>query len=595
MAKDEDDPLLADPDEPQTHATPPKPRDAGTGSHTQDEDKLVAQIEADDNHESFDTDIENQREHESPMHIIGEKKKSWLHIFKRPKFWISFSFSLLIIAILAWLITPSRLWLLNTIGLKSTVTVTTVVVTSEGTPPTLKNTTVVINGQTFQTNDQGQVRAAIAYGSLHIEASKAGYESVVKDELLDFDPFFNKLGGAQADTNIRNPVLLMKNVGVTVGFVAKDWLSGLPVTTGTFSVGDVTAHPNGDGKVTLSLPATDAKTVTVTAAFEDGYTNKQIELAVGDTAQEVAFVPVGTHYFISKRGGNYAVYGSKLDGSEVTEVVPQAASETGDMTFSASPDGKYGILGSTREATRDSFGTVQQTLFVVDLATKKLTSVDTALRFDLVDWSANSLVYVASYRSGNGQMVQRLSSVNAAQIRQANIGADTTYKTVRVCLGSVVYVRADGELRTVPVAGGTEKSLGTQVQQFTQANATTFAYQIAGSWHSYDVNANQVSNAQTPTSVNRAFLAARSADGQNYLVVDTVDGTPTLFTYAAGNNKETRLFAGSGITAPIRWVGNVAVYRVGSTDFALSPRGGQSKKITDVTPSPNTHVYPSFN
>ncbi len=584
----------AGPDESPKNNTPPKPRAAGTGSHTRDEDKLVSQIEAEDKDTTFETEIEVERQHESPMLVIGEQKKSWLNIFKRPKFWVSVFFLMFVGMTFAWLITPSRLWLLNTIGLRATVTVTAVVAMADGTPPALKNTTVIMNGQIFQTDDQGQVRAQLLYGPLHIEASKAGYETVIQDSQLDFDPFFNALGGVQADTNTRNPVLIMKNIGVSIGFVAKDWLSGLPVTTGNFTVGDVVAQPGGDGKVVLTLPATDAKTVLLQATFTSDYTNKQVELTVGDMNQEVAFTPAGNHYFVSKRSGQFAVYSSKLDGSEVAEAVPQAAAETGDITFSASPDQKYGILGSTREATRDNFGTVQQKLFVVDLATKKLTAVDTALRFDLVDWSGSSLVYVASLRGGDGQMVQRLGSVDTAQMKQITIGADTTYKTVRVCLKSVVYVRADGELRTVPVAGGTEKSLGAGVKQLTQTNATTFAYQIDG-WHSYDVNANQVANAQTPTSTNRAFLAMHSADGQNQLVADVVDGMPTLITKAVGNGQEVKLFAGNNITAPIRWIGNVAMYRVGSTDYVVSPRGGQPQKITDVTPNPNIHVYPSFN
>ncbi len=595
MTHEETDPLLADPDESPKDTPPPKPRAAGAHSHVNDEDKLVAQIEAENKDASFEADAEAQREHESAMLVIGEKKKSWLNIFKRPKFWFSLLFFMFVGLTFTWLITPSRLWLLNTIGQRAEVTVTAVVATADGMPPVLKHTTVVMNGQTFQTDDQGQVRARLPYGPLKIEASKTGYESVTQNSQLDLDPFFNALGGTQADTNARNPVLIMKNVGVTIAFTALDWLSGQPITLGDFSIGDVVAHPDVNGKVVLTIPATDEQVVQATASFQNDYTNTQVTLIPGVVDQETAFiVPVGKHYFVSKRSGQFAVYSSKLDGSEVAEVVPQATGETGDITFSASPDAKYGILGSTREATRDNFGTVQQKLFVVDLATNKLRAVDTALRFDLVDWSGNTLVYVASFRGGDGQMVQRLGSIDAAKAKQTTIGVDTTYKTVRVCLNSVVYLRADEELRTVPVAGGIEKTLGAGVKQLTQLNATTYAYQIVG-WHSYDVNANQVANAQTPTTTGRAFLAARSGDGQSHLVADMVDGMPTLFAKAVGNGQEVKLFAGSTVAAPIRWIGNVAIYRVGSADYAVSPRGGQPKKITDVTPSSNIHTYPSFN
>lgn len=589
------DSLLDEPPKKQS-PHPPKPRSAGANSHLGDEDKLVAQIEAENRTESFDSDIETQAQPETPMLVFGEDKKSRLGFLRRPKFWVSFIGFLLVVATFAWLVTPSRLWLVNSLGLKAEVVVTTAVVAPEGAPSMLKNTAVVINGQSFQTDENGKARARVAYGSLHIEASKAGYESVIKDDFLDIDPFFGWLGGAQADANIRQPVLLMKNVGVSVSFIAKDWLTGLPITSGSFSVGDVVAHPSSDGKVSLALPATDDKTVLVSAAFTTDYTSKQIEVVVGNTSQEIVFVPAGNHHFISKRSGQYAVYSSKLDGSEVTELVPLATAETGDITFSVNQAGTHGVLGSTREATRDSFGSVQQKLYVVDVATKRLTAVDTALRFELIDWSGNTLVYKASFRTGSGAMVQRLASVEVTpQVRQKSLTADSTYTAARVCLNSVVYLRADGELRTISLTGGTEKSLGTNVQQVTQSNATTFVYQIAGGWHSYDVNASQVQTAQTPGSTNRAFLANRSRDGQNYLVADTIDGIPTIFAKAVGNGQEVKLFSGQGITAPIGWVGNVVVYRVGSADFAVSPRGGAPKKITDVSPSSNNNGYPSFN
>lgn len=595
MAIDSLTDLLEDDEKPKEQS-PPEPRSAGTGSHSNNEDKLVAQIEAEDADGQLEDDLRKQATPEAPMRVIGEKKQSWFSIFKRPRFWVLFILALLVAAVFVWLIRPSRLWALNTLGLRAQVTVTAVVAVTEGTPPVIKNAIITANGAEHLTNEQGQVTLSLPYGQLSIVASKPGYEPVTTEKLLDFDPFFHRLGGAQADEAVRNQTLALKNVGVVVGFTAKDWLTGLPITAGNFSVGDITAQPDSSGKVLLTLPATDSAKVMVRGTFAADFTTADVELSLGETDQEATFIPAGDHYFVSKRTGQYAVYSSKLDGSGVAEVVPASAAETGDISFSVSPSGKYGVLASTREATRDSFGSVQQKLYVVDLATKKLTAVDTALRFSLVDWSGDLLVYKSSNHTGSGSTVQRLATLDATQGKKANITIDDTYSVVRVRLGSVMYVRADRELRTVRVTGGTEKSLGSGVKQLVQTSANVFGYQLAdNSWHSYDVNASEPVAATTPTSTTRAFLATASANNQTQLVFDTVDGAPTLLAKNVGNGQEAKLFSGVGLSAPIRWVGNVAVYRNGSADYVVSPRGGAPKKITDISPTIAQHDYFTFN
>jgi hypothetical protein len=575
------DPLLVlDPPSPRAPGPRPPVTERATG-----EDTVVDEIAAENSKDALDDLYEHDREHESPMLIIGDEKRRWYHIFKRPSFWLSFIALVIAAFAFVWLITPSRLWLLNTVGLRAQVNIATVVSAAQGTPPLLKNALVTINGQEYRTDDSGELRLTLPYGPVQVVVSKPGYETITKDYTVDFDPFFYYLGGKQTDQALLNQTFIMKSVGLEVKFIAKDWLTGLPITVGNYGIGDVVTTPDAKGEVTLTIPATDATTVQVVAKFGGrGYADTTLAIPLSPITQELTFVPAGKHYFISKRSGQLAVYSSNIDGSAVTEAVPSAAAETADMAFSVSPTGKYAALASTREATRDTFGSVQQKMYIVDLATNKLTPLDTALRFDIVDWSGDSVVYTAAFRNSGGAVVERLASIDATKAQHMALATDPDFLAVRVRLASVVYLRADKELRTIKVAGGTEKTLGTGVQKLTQSDANKFAYQIADkSWRQYDVNADQVTTIATPSAQNRSFLASTSADNQTLLVVEPVDGTLTLIAKAVGNGAETKLFANAELTGPVRWVGNVAVYRAGSADYAIGSGGGTAKKITDVT------------
>jgi len=590
----------AKPEEP-ADFPPPDPRAIGTITKKAEEkdDNIVAEIEAENAHSALDDMYENEREPESPLLIVGDKKRHWYHFLKRPKFWVTLVGLLLAGGTIAWLITPSRVWFLNTVGMRTEFEVTTLVSAAEGTPPPLlKNALVTINGREYRTNDEGNLKVSIPYGQTRVVINKPGYETVTKDQLFDFDPFFYYLGGRQTDEQQRKQSVVMKSVGIEVKFTAKDWLTGQPITTGHFGVGDVVTTPGAQGEVVLLIPATDAKTVQLTGKFgSSGYADMTQEITLAAVPAEINFVPAGKHYFVSKRSGQFVVYSSNLDGSSVTEIVAGSPRETGDIAFSVSPNGRYAAFASTREATRDTFGTVQQKLYIVDLAGTTLTAVDTALQFDFADWSGDNVVYVAHYREAGGASVQRVASVDTDKQKRTTLASDTGLKVVRVRLSNVVYLTSAGELRTNKVAGGSDKSLGSGAQKFTQTEPDKFAYQIADkSWRQYDVNADQVSTISTPNPLNRAFLASASGDGQTLLVVEVIDGKLTLIARAVGNGQQKQLYAGQDLRGPIRWVGTVAVYRAGEADYAVGAIGGTPKKITDVSATQTSqNDYFDFN
>lgn len=584
-----------------TPATPPAPKDPQISDDVL-EQAADATEQTEDGEEDPQEALPKQRLH-LESNPFAPAKPFW----KRKRFWAALIFFVIVAAALAWFIRPSRLVIVNTLGLRAPLTITT------GTVPeasqesaVLKNVTITVNGEAVQTNDQGKLTTTARYGQTTVVAKKPGYEEISKAVLLDFDPFFYLLGGKKADEDTRTMTFQLKAVGIALKFQAKDWLSDTALSGGSFSVDDIVAKPNDQGQVQLVVPATDAKKLKVKASFGGAYIDKEFEVPLDGSQPVITFVPAGKEYFISTRSGGRAVYGSNVDGSEVAEVIPASDRETSAMNFTASPSGKYGVLASTRDGKKDAQNVLLQQVYVVDLATKKLTSVDSGQWVNFVDWLGDSLVYtVGERKEGSGSVTQRLSAVNVATGKQTSLSSASSFGAIRAAVDSVVYQvnYASGEpdaasktpeLRVVPVKGGSEKNLGYQVQQIAQTDPEKIAYRKAdGAWGEYNINNSQNKNASAPANPDRAFVASTSSDGQHRLVVGSSDGKVTLIDRSVASGQEKTLYSGADITGPVRFVGNTIVFRQGSADYALSLLGGQPKKITNVTQPSKSFTPPA--
>lgn len=598
--------------------TPPDPRGANPNavkrpvatsftpaSNTIDDKDLEAAVESAD---ETDDPQDKRPLTGNRLHVERDPGAPRPRFYKRKRFWFSLIFLLILALALAWFIRPSRLFIVNGLGLRGDLKITTMTKPDEGQQSALlTKVTVEINGQPWETDEHGTLPAHLPYGDKKIVAKKAGYETVEHQVMLDFDPFFYLMGGRQDDEKAHDITLQLKAVGLPLKFQVKDWLTGNPVTAGAFGVGEVVAKPDGEGRVHLTLPATDAKTVKVAALFGGKYLDKEFELLLNGTEQQVIVVPAGKEYFISSRSGSLAVYASDIDGSNVAEVVPPSPSETAAMNLTVSPSGKYGLLASARGNKRDAQGTLQQELFVVDLSNKKLTAVDQAQWFNFVDWSGDTLIYTVGERKQAGASVtQRLSSIDTGNNKRTDLSSANTFSAIRVAVGSVMYqVNAIGEAsannpeqKVVPIKGGTEKSLGTKVQQLAQIDPERFVFQTGnGAWQEYNANTSQIKPASAPTSPRRVYVASPTVSGQTRIALDTIDGKPALIARNVGNGQEKQIYTAEGIRGPIRLLDDVIIFRMvtGSqtADYALSVNGGTPKKIMDVTQPTAPFAQPS--
>ncbi|HSW80871.1 MAG TPA: hypothetical protein VLG40_00605 [Candidatus Saccharimonas sp.] len=564
---------------------------AAAAAATENDDlqnQTASQTDADPLNES--AKLQTKSRPGSSSELLPKKR----HFWRRKKFWFTTGFLLVVILAFAWFIAPSRYVIVNALGLRGTVTVKTIIAAGDNQPTSLlKQVTVMLNNAQWQTDAYGNLNAKVPYGEYAVTAKKLGYSTASQQVEVDFDPFFHLLG-TKSEAPPPSLTMQLKAIGIPLTIHARDWLTGSPITYGAFTIGQQIARPNQQGDVSVTLSPTDVTTATVMATFGGGYTDKQFTVQLNDAQPTITFVPEGTDYFISNRNGVPTIYSSNLDGSNAVQFLAPAANETAAMAIAVSPSGKYAALASTRSGVRDAQGNLLQQLFVVDLSNKNLTSVDQAQWFNFVDWQDDMLVYTASGISG----AQRLASVNTVTATRTNLATAATFGIVRVALNSVAYQRSaaagdatasqNPELRVVNIKGGTEKSLGYNVQQLAEADPQTLAFQVGdGTWRNYNANTLQIKTAAAPPSAAKAYLATASPDGQTRIALDTIDGKPVIIARNVGSGQEKQLYTASGITGPLRILDGQVLFRIAdgsqTADYILSLTGGMPKKIADVT------------
>lgn len=528
------------------------------------------------------------------------------------KFWVFFVLTLLMAGIALWFIQPGRWWAVNLFGARNTLTITTIA-PGEGKAKVsrLGNVTVTVDGATYKTDAQGKVTVPnVRYGKVAISAKKAGYHDVNYGVTLDFDPFLHKFGGKETDDAARTIELSLPATGIPVSFKVTDAFSGKPVTSGEFTIGDVVAKPDSQGLVSVKIPGTDAAKVAVVSNFGGAYIDQKFDIALGGKAiAEIKAVPGGKHYFVSKRSGVLTVYSSNLDGSDVQPIVAGTGQETDATAFAVSPDGKYGVLSSSRDGARNSKTDMLQRVYVVDLATKQITRVDEAVRVDFADWSGSTLVYTtANYDTATNSYPTTLRSVDVASKRVYNFeSTDSSLLVLTVGFDKVVYQKyvssgpdalASPILRVAPVNAATSKTLGekTELTSYLQQDFDRIAFKTTQdqAWREYNLNTDQLKSIAQPSSGSNTiqYLSASPGDGSKRLLIDRVDGKYTLFVKDMNTGATTVLYGADGLGGPIRWVGNVIIFRVVSSqetaDYAISLGGGKARKVTDVTATAST-------
>ena len=538
-------------------------------------------------------------------------------LLRSRKFWLVFIVTLIALSLALWFVQPTRWWLVNLFGNRNTLTITTIA-PGEGKAKVsrLGNVAVTIDGKSYKTDAKGSLTVPnVPYGKISVGAKKAGYQDVSYGVTLDQDPFLHRLGGQETDDAARKVELSLKATGIPVAFKVVDSLSGKPVNVGEFTIGDVVAKPDDQGLVSIKIPGTDDSKVAVSTNFGGKYVDQKFDIALDDTATpnaktmpEIKVVPGGKHYFVSKRSGVLTVYSSNLDGSDVQSIVAGTGQETDSTAFAVSPDGKFGVLSSSRDGARNSKQDMLQRIYVVDLTTKQITKVDEGVNVTFADWSASTLVYTTTaYDATANKYPTTLRSVDTSSKRVYNFESADFISVGTVAFDKVVYQKyvntgpdaaTSPVLRVSPVNAAAMKTLGekTDFGTYLQLDFDRIAFKTGHdqAWHEYNLNTDQSKSISQPSSGSNTiqYISTAGGDGGKRLMIDRVDGKYTLFVKDMSTGATIPLYGADGLGGPISWTGDVITYRVvnaqETADYAISLNGGKPVKITDVTATSST-------
>lgn len=590
----------------------------GSQSEAQDVHEQIAAIEAQADmlarKNEVPAGIAKQRQDAVKFHEIEAKERNEKLSIKKPRQlkmnkWVLIGLAaVLVLLAAAWFVPASRYGFLNMVGARGELKISSVQAAAEGSKsqPKIKNFTVDIDGQSYDSGDSNEVViGGQKYGAHNVVVSKQGYGSSSHNVTLDYDPLFGLFGQLQT-ASIRSELVAK---GLPLTFLAKDWTSLTPLTKGDFTYGDITARPDSEGKVNLIVPPNSPEKVEVKANLPEGYLDKTFEVELNKQDQEVAFVPSARHYFVSKRSGVYSIYSSYIDGSDLKELVKGTNQETSSLQFAVSPSGKYGVMASTRDGRRDSNGDLTQRLYWVNLSSGKLEELDTARYFTLHDWSGDTIAYSYAYQDEETKEYrQRLRSVDATTQNRYELGSTTGFfGRVNVSQGMVVFTKQEGyqkpgfekeqTVHMVGIKGEDSRELATNIGEFRQLGFERFAYQTPDKkWNEVNVNTSQIKPIDSPNEQGTVYISTENVDKER-VFINFVDGKRILMLQKSDDKSSNELVAQAGLTGPIRFMNaTTIIYRVvtpnETADYAVSTLGGEPRKITDVTAS--SYATPVF-
>ena len=494
--------------------------------------------------------------------------------------------SITIIVVLAGLaaataIPGSRYALLNTVGVRSSATVT---VLDQTTQLPLKNVRVSLGGQTLLTDRKGTA----AFTQLRLGPTTLSVKR------LAFAPYQTHLTIGWGSNPLGSVEL--QATGIQYVITVNDYVSGKPIAGVEADTADATALSDTLGKITLTVEETSNPKLAVTLSASN-YNAKTLTLDATNTSTfTVTLVPSGKDVFISKQSGKYDVYSADIDGQNRKLLLAGTGLETSNMSLVVKPDGTQAALVSSRDDKRDSDGYLLQALTIIDLTRGASATIDHAEQIQLIDWVGDRLVYnitVAGASAANPQrnrlVAYKLDANSKAQLASAN-----QFNAILSVRGSIYYTvsgtdpnAALGLFRIRPDGSGRKQLSDGELWTGLRSTYNTLSLQAPDGWYSYDTSTEKfVKIAAPPVITSYAFVDAPTADKS--LWTDVRDGKGTLLSFDIAKGTSAILQAQDGITDPFRWLdANHILYRVSSkqetADYVLSTDGGSPKKVTDVT------------
>ncbi len=485
----------------------------------------------------------------------------------------------------AGIVPTSRYYVLNTAGVRSAASIT---VFDRTTQLPLKNVQVQIGDVSAKTNGEGWVKLHdIKLGTQQLRIQRIGFAEVSKTITLGLGS--NPLGEEQ-----------LKAVGAQYKFQLRDYLTDRPLRNAEVASGEATAQSDDKGQAILTVDSdlANAEKISVEVRAKDYRTEK---LSVATTTRQATKVTMAArqkHLFVSKQSGTYDVYQVDVDGKNKRVLLKGSGLEDQRITLVQHPEESQAALVSTRVNRRNQDGYLLQTLVLINTETGDTLTLDHSEEIRIIDWIKNRLVYLktrAGTSAGNPERVQ-LMSYDHTTASNIQLATANYFSAVVSAKGSIYYATSNhyqgGQSQTAkinPDNTGRQVLVKTDIWSVTRDRYDELLMSSGQGWYSYSLGDNEAKKLPVePTNQREDRFYLDAADGRRALWTDTRDGKGMLLKYDAKTKKDTVLASQSGLTSPVKWLGqSLVVYRVvtpaETADYILSLDGGTARKLGDVT------------
>ncbi|PID99135.1 hypothetical protein CSA80_03410 [Candidatus Saccharibacteria bacterium] len=484
-----------------------------------------------------------------------------------------------LLALLVIFIKPVRNFVMNAVGVRSSVMVT---VLDGATNLPLQKATVSVDGVSGKTGEDGKLRlSGIHLGAHEMKVSKLAFASVKKE--IDFGMRIVDVGE-----------VTLKPTGQKLTFQFTDYLSGKPVADVSLTSGEATAKSNKDGKAVITIAPGSTESVKLT---KEGLRTEEVELseALQGLVQR-KLVPSAPAIFVNKASGTYDVYKVYIDGKDRSVLLTGTGREKPNIMVSPKPDGSKVAVMASRDEKRNKDGYLLFGLYVVDTESGKLTNIGYAEEMMLLGWYGDRLLYrqtVAgtSAANPNRQKIiaydfaanKRFQLASANQLADIHLVGDTLYYADFTAGPGAV-----GAFGRVHVETGAKKVLFTEnAWRLQRIDYTKFKMQTSTTWFEYTLGTSAPVASTPPTIYGHRYFFD-DPDGKTSAWVDIRDNNGVLLLRNLDDGKDTELATQKNMQFPAYWLGKEAiVYRVvgpsETADYVISVHGGEARKIADVS------------
>ncbi|MBI1857218.1 carboxypeptidase regulatory-like domain-containing protein [Candidatus Saccharibacteria bacterium] len=484
--------------------------------------------------------------------------------------------------IVATVVPVSRYFMFNALGVRASASMT---IFDDSTGQPLKKVTVTLSGQTGKTDSDGKVNLkGLKLGTKELVIEKRAF--AVEKRKITVGWGSNPLGDYK-----------LLPIGSQYTFLVTDFLSGKVIHKAEASSGDANAISDEEGKIILTVEASDNTELKVVIKSE-GYRSEEIIIPTSTKEEKVIkLVSARKEIFVSKRSGKYDLYSVDIDGKNEKIVLAGTGSERDDLALVPDPINEAAAYVSTRENKRNKDGYLLSTLTLIDLQDNSSEDIVTSELVQVVGWSGDRLVFVqvTAGSSAANPKRQRLMSHNSKTGQNQELAASNYFNDVMMIGGRIYYATSDtyqngasGFYGISSDGSNKQTILNKETWNLFRTSYDHLILSAQDGWYDYKIGDKQVTKlgGQPANPVSRIYVD--SPDNKHSLWIDVRDGKRVLISYDIKTGEDKILQTKAGITNPVRWLDNRSlIFRMitnqETSDYALNIDGGNPVKIVDVT------------